>query len=88
VRTIIAAAILNVFVVIGLIAVALPARAAPQPCEALLKSMRQTKASATLTAADKQKVNDLEAKAVERCNADDDTRADAFLNEAMKVMGK
>ena len=34
------------------------------------------------------RVNDLETKAVERCNADDDARSDGFLKEAMTVMGK
>jgi hypothetical protein len=50
--------------------------------------MRATKASAKLGDADIKKVDDLEAKAVERCNADDDARSDKFLAEAMKIMGK
>jgi hypothetical protein len=89
-RTIVLAAFLNFFVAVGFIAIAIPAHAAKAaaPCEDMLKSMRQAKASAQLTPADKQKVDTLEAKAVERCNADDDARSDAFLAEAMKVMGK
>ena len=35
-----------------------------------------------------KKVEELETKAVERCNADDDTRADKFLTEAMQIIGK
>ena len=54
----------------------------------MLKDMRAAKATATLNDADKAKVDELEAKAVERCNADDDARSDAFLTEAMKIMGK
>lgn len=62
--------------------------AAVQPCEDALKQMRATKASATLASDVKSKVDALEAKAVERCNADDDKRADSFLQDAMKLMGK
>ncbi|WP_352862249.1 hypothetical protein [Mesorhizobium sp. M0802] len=43
---------------------------------------------AALSAADKTKLSDLEAKGVERCNADDDKRADDFFAQAMKIMGK
>lgn len=74
-------------VVLGLVAFS-PAAHAAVPCEDMLKDMRAAKAAATLNAADKAKVEDLEAKAVERCNADDDTRSDKFLSEAMKLMGK
>lgn len=64
------------------------ALAATAPCEETLKSLRAAEAAATLSAADKTKVSDLEAKGIERCNADDDTRADDFFAQAMKVMGK
>ncbi|MFJ6322026.1 MULTISPECIES: hypothetical protein [unclassified Rhizobium] len=64
------------------------ARAANVPCEEMLKDMRAAKASATLSDANKTKVNDLEAKAVERCNADDDARSDKFSSDAMAIMGK
>lgn len=86
-RTIVLASAINFFVVLGLIAIALPAHAVV-PCEDMLKSMRHVRQTTSLSAADKQTVDGLETKAVERCNADDDTRADAFLAEAMKVMGK
>ncbi|HEY0124412.1 MAG TPA: hypothetical protein VGC14_22145 [Rhizobium sp.] len=62
--------------------------AAAAPCEDTLKTMRSAKTTAKLNDADMAKVNDLEAKAIERCNADDDTRADKFLADAMKIMGK
>lgn len=87
-KTILAAAVLNVCVLAGLLAVALPVHAAPVPCEDTLKEMRATKASSKLAATDLTKVNDLEAKAVERCNADDDARSNKFSADAMKIMGK
>ncbi|HEX8048797.1 hypothetical protein HB780_01445 (plasmid) [Rhizobium lusitanum] len=62
--------------------------AAAAPCEDTLKTMRAAKATAKLSDADMAKVNDLEAKAIERCNADDDVRSDKFLADAMKIMGK
>ncbi|MGY5802045.1 hypothetical protein [Rhizobium hainanense] len=62
--------------------------AAARPCEDVLKEMRTAKGSANLTADVKTKVDALEAKAVERCNADDDKRANAFLQQAMALMGK
>lgn len=86
-RTILAAGILNAVVALGFVVVSLPAHAAP-PCEDMLKQMRATKASAKLGDADMKTVSDLETKAVERCNADDDVRSDKFLAEAMKIMGK
>ncbi len=64
------------------------ARAATVPCEDMLKDMRAAKAAASLSETDMAKVNDLETKAVERCNADDDARSDGFLTDAMKIMGK
>jgi len=64
------------------------ARAANVPCEEMLKDMRAAKATAKLSDADMKKVDDLEAKAVERCNADDDARSDKFSTDAMAVMGK
>jgi hypothetical protein len=62
--------------------------AASVPCEQMLKDMRTAKAGAKLSAADLAKVNDLEAKAVERCNADDDTRSDKFSTDAMAIISK
>ena len=64
------------------------AMAATVPCEEVLKDMRAAKASAKLSAGDLAKVNDLEAKAVERCNADDDVRSDKFSTEAMAILKK
>ena len=82
-KTIVAAAALNSVVALGLIAIAVPVQAAV-PCEDMLVA----KASAKLSGADMKKVEELETKAVERCNADDDARADKFLTEAMQIIGK
>ena len=62
--------------------------AAPTPCEDALKALRAAEATAKLNAADKAKVSDFETKGIERCNADDDKRADDFFTQAMKVLGK
>ena len=81
----------NVTLVIGMLAAgfaAMPASASTIPCEDLLKDMRAAKATAKLSDADAKAVADLETKAVERCNADDDKRSDAFSLEALKIMGK
>jgi hypothetical protein len=67
---------------------ALRAAAATVPCEDMLKDLRGATASATLDPVEKQQVDDLTARGIERCNADDDKRADDFFSQAMEVMGK
>ncbi|MBZ9989710.1 hypothetical protein LB572_21665 [Mesorhizobium sp. BH1-1-5] len=62
--------------------------AAPTPCETALKDLRAAEAKATPNDADKNKVSELETKGIERCNADDDKRADDFFAKAMKILGK
>ena len=62
--------------------------AEPVPCENMLKDLRAAEKTATLNAADKAKVADLESKGLERCKADDDAGADAVFADAMKIMGK
>jgi hypothetical protein len=64
------------------------ASAATAPCEETLKTLRAAEAAAKLSDADKTTVSELETKGIERCNADDDKRADEFFAQAMKVMGK
>jgi hypothetical protein len=64
------------------------AHAAVTPCEDMLKDLRTAEAAAKLGDADAAKVKALEDKGVERCNADDDKRADDFFAQAMKLMGK
>ncbi|WP_322866599.1 hypothetical protein U5922_010650 [Aquicoccus sp. G2-2] len=58
----------------------------PLPCEAMLKSFRATQATATLPDTVRAKVSTLEAKGTERCNADDDTRADDFFAQGIALM--
>ena len=58
------------------------------PCEDMLKDLRAASDGATLSDADKAKVADLQDKGIERCNADDDARADAFFAAALKILGK
>jgi hypothetical protein len=59
------------------------------PCEDMLKTTKDALAAATtLAAADKTAIDALIVKGTERCNADDDKRADGFFGDAMKLMGK
>ncbi|MET3901409.1 hypothetical protein ABIB57_005380 [Devosia sp. UYZn731] len=60
----------------------------PLPCEDMLAKYRavQPKA-ASLDDATKAKVAELEAKGLERCNADDDKRADDFFSQAIQLIG-
>ncbi len=65
------------------------AHAANVPCEEMLQQLRDAEATATnVSDADKAKIADLETKGIERCNADDDKRADAFFAEALAILGK
>ena len=52
------------------------------PCEDLIDRLRDAMAGATPSA----KVSDLQARALERCNADDDARADALAAQALSRM--
>lgn len=73
----------------ALVVIAVPASADDVvPCEDMLKDLRAAVGGATLSDADKAKVEDLQNKGIERCNADDDARADAFFADAMKLLGK
>ncbi|MBK1871485.1 hypothetical protein [Taklimakanibacter albus] len=64
------------------------AHAATVPCEDLLQKLRDAEKTATLSAADKAQVSELETKGIERCNADDDKRADKFFEDALKITAK
>lgn len=70
------------------LAAASPAHAATVPCEDMLKQLRAAEATATPSDADKATIADLKAKGIERCNADDDKRADDFFAQALKILGK
>ena len=64
------------------------AAAATVPCEDMLNTLRDTLKTAKLSDADMKAVTELETKGTERCNADDDKRADAFFTDALKLAGK
>ncbi len=55
------------------------------PCEVMLKTLREALAAKPPAAAATQ-VSDLQAKALERCNADDDRNADAFTAQALALV--
>lgn len=54
----------------------------PLPCEDMIAQVRTALAGAPPSAA----VADLQARALERCNADDDTHADAFSAQALSLI--
>jgi len=58
------------------------------PCEKMLSDLRAAEKAMQLNEADTAKVAELEDKGIERCNADDDKRADTFFAEALKLLGK
>lgn len=60
----------------------------PLPCEDLLADVRTTTASVVVADADKPKLDEMTNKGIERCNADDDKRADDFFAQALALMGK
>ncbi|MDB5541439.1 MAG: hypothetical protein JWQ89_3166 [Devosia sp.] len=59
----------------------------PVPCEDLLKQLRAAEAAHAPVDPAKAKVAELENKGIERCNADDDKRADGFFADAIKLIG-
>lgn len=60
----------------------------PLPCEDLLAAVRAAVAASPPAAADQTRVDALQGKGIERCNADDDRRADDFFAQALTLMGK
>ncbi len=59
----------------------------PVPCEVTLKELRTVLDATSPPAADKAKVDELQNKGIERCNADDDKRADGFFSQALAILG-
>ena len=59
----------------------------PLPCEEMIQQVTDSQASGAV-AADPAAVEDLVAKATERCNADDDRNSDAFSAKALKALGQ
>ncbi len=58
------------------------------PCETMIADLRAALAGGALTDADAAAVTALEDKALERCNADDDSHADAFSAAALALVSK
>ena len=84
-KLILATALISTVSIVGLVP---SVYAAPVPCEDMLKTLRNTLKTAKLSDADMKAVAELETKGTERCNADDDMRADAFFTDALKLAGK
>lgn len=60
----------------------------PLPCEAMLAGLRDGLGKDGLAPATKAAATGLQAKATERCNADDDAHADAFSAQALALIAK
>lgn len=58
------------------------------PCEVMLKSVSDGLTTAKLSDADHAAAVDFQTKALERCNADDDQRADGFSAQALALVSK
>lgn len=56
------------------------------PCEDLLGQLRAALPSARISDADRASATELQTKATERCNADDDARSDAFSAQALALL--
>ena len=56
------------------------------PCEVMLDQFRTARAAAHILPANVDRVDTLEVKGTERCNADDDTRADDFFAQGIALM--
>ncbi len=56
------------------------------PCEVMLDTFRTSLATATLSDANRATVDALQVKGTERCNADDDKRADDFFAQGLALM--
>jgi hypothetical protein len=55
------------------------------PCEEMITKLKDASAKAKPSAGDKVSADDFLAKAIERCNADDDARADAFSAQGLAL---
>lgn len=56
------------------------------PCEVMLRALTDGLAAKPPAGAARTQVDDLQAKALERCNADDDRNADAFTAQALALV--
>ena len=60
----------------------------PLPCDDMLATLAASLTTTTAPDADKISAVDFQTKALERCNADDDTRADAFSAQALALLSR
>ena len=58
------------------------------PCETMLTTLRSALSDSKLPDAEKAAASTLQAKATERCNADDDQHADELSAQAITALGK
>jgi hypothetical protein len=58
----------------------------PLPCKVMLVQFRTALSQATVATTDRATLDTLQAKGTERCNADDDTRADDFFAQGIALM--
>ena len=58
------------------------------PCEVMLESVSDGLAAPKLSDADRVAATGFQTKALERCNADDDQRADGFSAQALALLSK
>ena len=56
------------------------------PCKGMSASLATALATTTVTGAALTAVTDFQAKALERCNTDDDARADGFSAQALALL--
>ncbi len=58
------------------------------PCEVMIKSLKEAITTNKIAQANSAAANDFVAKALERCNADDDTHADEFSAQGLALASK
>ncbi|MCT4371281.1 hypothetical protein CLG85_013525 [Yangia mangrovi] len=58
----------------------------PLPCEVMLSDLRDALSAGRASDTARPQIADLQSKATERCNADDDRRADAFSAQALALL--
>ena len=58
----------------------------PLPCEIMLSDLRDALSAGREPVAAEPQITDLQSRATERCNADDDRRADAFSARALALL--
>lgn len=61
--------------------------AGPVPCEKMMGDVNAALKTTKVGDAEKAKAAELKGKGLERCKADDDAGADAFFEQALKVLG-